>query len=41
MIHLFQEEQSHTLFLKERIRKDLKKIVAYEPGIEKINKKRG
>lgn len=35
------KKEDYTSFLKERIRKNLRTVVACEPGIEKISKQRG
>lgn len=40
MIHYSFRKEDNTSFLEETIRKGLKKMVAYEPGIEKISKQR-
>lgn len=41
MIRYYFKKEDYTSFLKERIRKSLRTVVAYEPGIEKISKQRG
>lgn len=41
VIHHYFKKEDKTSFLKETIRKGLKKVVAYELGIKEISKHRG